>query len=268
MNFDHASIHHAAPFSGFAVSVSGAGSPIGPYSPLFSPSGKGPRYQWFLGSARYLTTVHHLSTVIYPDFPEAIEVFADKAMRYPEGFHILVDTEDEKFLAEEGEEVDATDFKSLPTLPFVAGYCFSHPYYSWTVPPLDQLFDERNPLPCERRDKGPGVWYYIHDCAISPCTRGSGCGNAIVKLLISIAADKGYSHMSLTSVKGSSAFWAKQGFEALTNVSGKKDEDADDSAANLRTQQLRLLEKLADCYGEDAIYMVKDMTPLSAAIES
>ena len=107
----------------------------------------------------------------------------------------------------------------------IIGYALSHPWQQGHAPALGMPLGE---------SISPDL-LYIHDVAVSKEARGSGAASRLVRALTSRALADGLDRMALTSVQGSSHFWAHQGF-APAAVDGS-----------------------LEGYGPDAVYMVKPL---------
>ena len=118
-----------------------------------------------------------LAALVHPDYPEAVEIFAERLRLYPAGC----------FVIEAGRDI--------------AGYLLSHPWRAADPPPLNTLLGV---LPA---DAGA---YYLHDLALHPALRGTGVAGDILRhLWTTLHARHG---AELVAVNGSVPFWRHCGF--------------------------------------------------------
>lgn len=126
-----------------------------------------------------LPAVESIAAKVHPDFFEAPAVFAERQQLYRNGAYLL----------EIGERP--------------AGYIFSHPWRSKSLPPLNSLLGA---IPADADT------YYLHDLALLPVARRMGAASYIVEALIKHARAQGFATMSLVAVNGSQGFWERHGF--------------------------------------------------------
>lgn len=126
--------------------------------------------------------VYDVANRVHLDFPEDLEIFAERQTLSPDGCLVL-------------HLDDGT----------IIGYALSHPYLHDDSPPLNTLLGK---LPQEA-----DTWY-IHDVAILQEFRRRGAAAAVVTQLKATAKNEGFKQMSLTAVGGADSFWVRQGFVA------------------------------------------------------
>jgi GNAT superfamily N-acetyltransferase len=126
-----------------------------------------------------LAAVMDIAAAVHADYPERIEVFAERLSLFPEGCRI----------AERG---------GAPV-----GYGFTHPGLARRPPPLDSLLGA---LP------DPAEVYYLHDIALLASARGAGLGRAALDWAEAAARARGLPELALTSTPPARAFWLGQGF--------------------------------------------------------
>ncbi|MCK6419215.1 MAG: GNAT family N-acetyltransferase [Alphaproteobacteria bacterium] len=112
----------------------------------------------------------------------------------------------------------------------IVGYVQSYPARSAQPQELDSSLGQ---LPADADT------YYIHDIAIAPSWRRRGKAIEFLNWLEVFASCQGFHTLSLTAVNRSRSFWERRGFSVL------------------ETDMLR--ERLHS-YGEDAFYMVKELS--------
>lgn len=110
----------------------------------------------------------------------------------------------------------------------IVGYGLSHPWMQHQIPPLDDFLEA---LP------DAADCLYVHDVAVLPDRRG-GAARAYVAAIDDLARASRIATLALVSVYATWPLWDRLGFRAVT------------ADATLRA-------KLA-CYGEGAIYMLRD----------
>ncbi len=145
-----------------------------------------------------LHEVSRLADLIHPDYPETIEVLAEKLVLYPAGCFVL-------------ENDDGS----------LAGYALSHPWRLGAPPKLNQLMGG---LPA-RTDT-----FYIHDIALDETARGFGAARRIVDAIAGHARREGFASLSLTAISAARDYWRRTGFAEHTDpaiVAALKDYDAD-----------------------------------------
>lgn len=114
----------------------------------------------------------------------------------------------------------------------VAGYLLALPWRALDAPALDSVIDG---LP------DAADCLYLHDLAIDPAARGGGVGAALVERFLSHLRAGPWPRAALIAVQGSTGFWARHGFGAVTPTPA-------------------LAHKLAD-YGPGATYMLREALP-------
>ena len=135
--------------------------------------------RWRAMAADDLPGVHALSMRVHPDYPERVEVLAEKFRLYAGGCFVLT----------AGQGID--------------GYCFSHPWTRGLVPALDGFLGELPQAP---------TTYYVHDLTIDEALRGQGLGRGVLPLLLDAARSIGLGHLSLVAVNRRGPFWRAAGF--------------------------------------------------------
>lgn len=89
----------------------------------------------------------------------------------------------------------------------LAGYGFAHPWRLYSIPQLDTFLEKIPTHPdC----------LYIHDVAILPHARGNNAASLLVTQFKTLAAQFGFSALSLVSVYMTTGFWQRFGFEIIT----------------------------------------------------
>lgn len=147
-----------------------------------------------------LPDVERISTIVHPNYPERDEVPVERLRLFPAGCLIV------------------------PRNGATIGYAIAHPGLIGQPPPLDTLLGV---LPVD------ADCLYIHDVALLPEARGMRLGAAVTATLAAVARTLGLSHLALTAVNNSAAFWSRQGFAAAP------------------------IKKSLASYGSDAVYMVR-----------
>lgn len=126
---------------------------------------------------------------VHPDYPERLEVFAERIALFPAGCFLL---EDES---------------GLPL-----GYALSHPWRRGESVALDTLIAR---LP----DKPSCL--YLHDVAMLPQLRGQGHARSLVDRLARLAAQGGFTQLALTAIDGAAGVWERLGFrDAASSTDG------------------------------------------------
>ncbi|MGL4634760.1 MAG: GNAT family N-acetyltransferase [Beijerinckiaceae bacterium] len=133
-----------------------------------------------------LVDVMAIASVVHPDYPEDMAVFAERLALAPIGCRILCQTNE------------------------VLGYVLSHPWSFGQLPELNNLLGA---IP-----QKSNTWY-LHDLALLPAVRGTGAAGALVKELIYQAKLQGFSYMTLVAVNGSAGFWERNGFRKVNDGS-------------------------------------------------
>ncbi len=151
--------------------------------------------QWRPMIAADLPEAYDLSVRIHPNFPERLEVLAEKFRLFPGGCFVL-------------DKPGAG----------ICGYCFSHPWHAGRPPALDTMLLA---LP------HPPVTYFIHDMTIDDSLRRRNLASGLVPQLIVVARDIPVDRVMLVAVSGSQPFWTRMGFrqtadEALQDAARAK----------------------------------------------
>lgn len=141
--------------------------------------GAGAGRSWRLLGAGDLDAVAVLASIVHPDYPEDVSVFAERLALFPQGCFALCDA---------GRLI---------------GYALSHPWLFGEPPRLNSLLGALQQRP---------TTIHIHDVALLPEARGSGAGSAIVARIAACAASAGVPSMSLVAVDGALSFWERHGF--------------------------------------------------------
>lgn len=129
-----------------------------------------------------LPVIEAIAAKVHPDFPEDLQIFAERQKLYPEGTRLL--------------ELDGAP----------AGYILSHPWQVGSVPELNALLGA---IPANADT------YYVHDLALLNPARGTGAAAMIVGEILRHARLHGFQTVSLVAVNGSLPFWHKHGFRTL-----------------------------------------------------
>ena len=127
-----------------------------------------------------IPAVFAMACEIHPDYPEAVEVFAERQALYPQGALVL----------------------EIGVRP--GGYLISHPWVSDAPPLLDTLLGRLPDAP---------TTYYLHDLALLPSARGTGAGRDAVDIALNRAHTERLDTLSLVAVGASAPFWTAMGFE-------------------------------------------------------
>lgn len=105
------------------------------------------------------------------------------------------------------------------------GYILAIPYPSDDIPALTESID-----PLDESDN-----IFIHDCVVEPDCRGKGVAGKLFSKVEKNARKRGFKQISLVAVVGADSYWKQRGF-----VPGDL--------------------SVKESYGDDAVYMVKDIT--------
>lgn len=108
----------------------------------------------------------------------------------------------------------------------LTGFLTSHPWFRDSPPDLDAALGQ---IPADADS------YYLHDVALLTAARGAGAGRAAAMLAIKQARVAGFADIFLIAVNGADSFWASRGF--------------------ILEQDARIIAKLRNGYGPDALYM-------------
>ncbi|MBR9970351.1 GNAT family N-acetyltransferase [Magnetospirillum sulfuroxidans] len=128
-----------------------------------------------------LPAVLRIAETLHPDYPERIEVFADKLAFFPAGCRVV-------------EDADGA----------IRGYAFAHVWSQGLPPLLDQPL---GPLP------GPADCLHLHDIALMPQIRGHGGATLYLNQLEALAQARGLPALTLIAIKGQDGFWRGLGFK-------------------------------------------------------
>ncbi|MGE4281367.1 MAG: GNAT family N-acetyltransferase [Magnetospirillum sp.] len=130
-----------------------------------------------------LDQVLEIANVLHPNYPERIEIFADKLAFDPEGCKIA--------------ETSASD---------MVGYVFSH-LWQKGLPPL---------LDCELgRAPAHADCLHLHDIALLPKARGQGGPEGFLDLMENLARKRRLVWLTLVAIKGQAAYWQAKGFSPV-----------------------------------------------------
>lgn len=133
-------------------------------------------------TVRDLPAVEAIAAVVHPNFPEDLEVLAERQHLYPAGARLL------ELIGEP------------------SGYIFSHPWRFKQLPALNSFL---HGIPADADT------YYLHDLALLPRARGTGAAAAAVGDMLRHARARGLPSASLVAVNGSLPFWHKHGFRPV-----------------------------------------------------
>lgn len=134
---------------------------------------------WRAMTAADLPAVLAVADAVHTDYPERVEVFADRLALFPAGCRI----------AGGGDTV--------------IGYGVMHPGILGRPPALDSLL--------ERLPDGADC-LYLHDIALLPAARGLGLGEAVLAHAHHVARDHGLPWLALTSTPLARGYWLARGF--------------------------------------------------------
>ena len=126
-----------------------------------------------------LDTVMRIADVVHPDYPEERSVFAERLALFPDGCRMALS--------------DGT----------AVGYIVLHPGVIGVPPPLDS--------PLGGLPDAPDC-LYLHDVALLPEARGLGLAASAVQQMETLAAERGFRWLALTSTPKARAYWDRQGF--------------------------------------------------------
>lgn len=128
-----------------------------------------------------LPAVLAAADVIHTDYPERVEVFADRLALFPDGCRVA------------GAGTDGA----------VVGYGVMHPGILGYPPALDSLLER---LPAE------ADCLYLHDIALLPAARGHGLGESVLTHAHGVARRHGLPWLALTSTPTARSYWLARGF--------------------------------------------------------
>ena len=131
-----------------------------------------------------LSSVLEIADILHPNYPERIEIFADKLAFDPEGCKIA----------------------ETPELGMV-GYVFSH-LWKRGLPPL---------LDCELGQAPPDAdCLHLHDIALLPAARGLGGPRLFLGMLENLARQRHLTWLTLVAIKGQEDYWLAKGFSPVS----------------------------------------------------
>ncbi|SJZ95236.1 GNAT family N-acetyltransferase [Consotaella salsifontis] len=162
--------------------------------------------QWRAMRSEDIPAVKAMADEVHIAYPEDEAIFAERLSLFSEGCFLLEDVEGRP-----------------------QGYLINHPWILGHIPPLNSLLMA---IP------EPASTHYIHDLALLEAARGCHHGARIVEDVAQLAADRGFSSVSLVAVNGSGAFWQRRSFRIYQDIS--------------------LNDKLVS-YGDGARYMIRDL---------
>lgn len=139
---------------------------------------------WRAMSRADLPAVMDIAAVVHVDYPERVEIFAERLALFAPGCRIAM--------------IDGTP----------VGYSVTHPGLDRKPPALDCLLGA---LP-ER----PEV-FYLHDIALLPAARGSGLGGRALDEAEATARSLGLGVLALTSTPPARGYWLKRGFTPVSD---------------------------------------------------
>lgn len=141
---------------------------------------------WRPMSGADLPRVMAIADVLHPNYPERLEIFADKLAFDTDGCRIAQDADSA-----------------------VVGYAFSH---SWRVGLPPMLDCELGPLPpdCDCQ--------HLHDIALLPAARGLGGPRDFLRHMLELARRRGYKHLTLVAIKGQDLYWQGKGFVPFSST--------------------------------------------------
>ena len=142
--------------------------------------------EWRPATVADLATIDRIGNVTHVAFQERAEVFAEKYERFSEGCFVLV---------QKGA---------------VVGYCVSHPWRLYSVPPLDTFL---GPLPAHPE------CLFIHDVVVLPQARHGGAPGALIEIIATVARQRDIDLLALVSVYNTHPLWARHGFQIVSDPS-------------------------------------------------
>ena len=165
---------------------------------------------WRKADLNEVPAIKRIGDKIHFDLPERLEVFVEKFRLFPQGCLVLC--------------------KSGATV----GYGIFHPWRLYSVPPCDTFLQRLPPFPdC----------MFIHDVVVLPAARGLGAAGEFVQMTAEVASEQGIAALALVSVRDTYPFWARYGFEVITDP---------------------VVDEKLKSYGPSARYMIRVARPLSA----
>ena len=149
-----------------------------------------------------LAAVGNIATEVHPDYPEDAAVFEERLGLYPAGCHVYADG------------------------AAITGYILSHPWIDRQPPALNTKLGG---IPANADT------YYIHDIALLGQSRGQDAARSILRTLVELARQSGFTNLSLIAVNDSAAFWQKLGFKIVDgNALNEKLKSYDEQARFMR----------------------------------
>lgn len=131
-----------------------------------------------------LSAVMDIAAIVHVDYPERIEVFAERLDLFPRGCRVA--------------EIGGTP----------VGYGVTHPGLDRKPPSLDSLLGALPPVP---------EVFYLHDIALLPGARGTGLGGAALAEAEATARALGLGVLALTSTPSARGYWVKRGFVPVSD---------------------------------------------------
>ena len=127
-----------------------------------------------------LPAVLRIAEILHPNYPERLEIFADKLAFFPAGCRVV-------------EDAGST----------MLGYAFAHVWSQGLPPLLDQPLGA---IP------GAADCLHLHDIALMPQIRGQGGPTLYLNELEALARTRGLSALTLIAIMGQDGFWRGKGF--------------------------------------------------------
>lgn len=144
--------------------------------------------RWRPMRADDLPQVMAIAAHLHPDYPERLEIFADKLAFYPAGCQVLAEDND------------------------VFGYGFAH-VWSLGLPPL--LDSPLGALPAGRD------CLHLHDVALMPQAQGGGRVDVYLDHLQTLAVGAGIEVLTLIAIAGKDGYWRGKGFQDFRPGNGE-----------------------------------------------
>jgi len=149
-----------------------------------------------------LSAVNDIATTVHAAYPEDPAVFQERLALYPDGCRVLTH--------------DGT----------ITGYIVSHPWVLGQPPALNTLLGA---IPASADT------FYIHDIALLGSGRNRDAARSVMRALIALAEQSGFTNLTLVAVNNSTAFWQKLGFRIVDDRTlEKKLQSYDDMARLMR----------------------------------
>ena len=134
---------------------------------------------WRPMAAGDLDAVMDIAARLHPNYPERMEIFADKWAFHPQACRVLADG------------------------AAVLGYGFAHRWQLGRPPRLDAVLGDA---------PGRPDCLHLHDVALMPQARGQGGVALYLDHLEEVAAAERLGHLSLIAIAGKDGYWRGQGF--------------------------------------------------------